>query len=219
MPIPETPNTFGGDVAEQRYSELFDRYKQHLGWLGVIIILAAGGAWFYVRSESIKAQRADAAYEAALQSVSSGNIPLAQSDLKKAATRYAGTDGGTASAMALAKLDYQQNKFQDGIDALKAPAADKGDLQYQARLLTAAGYEGLMKWAEAAKAYDAAADVARFDADKASAKAMAARAYEAAGDKTAAARIWTTLMSDPKGAFVTEAKIRLGELQATPVKT
>lgn len=215
----ESFTPFDGDVAEQRYAELFDRYKQHLAWFGVVIIVAGAGAWFYARSESIKSQRADAAYEAAIQSVSSGNLPLAQSDLKKAATRYAGTNGGTESSMALAKIDYQQDKYQDGISALHSAAADRGDLQYEARLLMASGYEGLTRWPEAAREYQAAAAIARFDADKASARAMAARAYQAGGDKTAATKIWTDLMSNAKGAFATEAKIRLGELQASPIKS
>jgi predicted negative regulator of RcsB-dependent stress response len=209
---------FDGDVGEQRYAMLFERYKQQLGWIGVILILAAGGAWFYFRSQSIKSQRAEAAYEAALQSVSAGNLPLAQSDLKKAATRYAGTDGGTESAMALAKIYYQQGKYQDGISALDDPASRKGDLQYEAILLRASGYESLTQWPKAAKEYETAASIARFDGDKAGAQAMAARAYQAAGDKAAATRIWTDLMTDPKGRFTTEAKIRLGELQAAPIK-
>ncbi|MDQ2931639.1 MAG: hypothetical protein M3Y05_12610, partial [Gemmatimonadota bacterium] len=74
------------------------------------------------------------------------------------------------------------------------------------------------QWPQAAKAYEAAADVARFDADKASARAMAARAYQAGGDKASAIKIWTELMSVPNGTFATEAKIRLGELQAAAIK-
>ncbi len=210
---------FDGDVAEERFAVLFDKHKQHLAWVGVAIIVAGAGGWFYLRSESIKSQRAEAAYEAAVQSVSSGNIPLAQSDLKKAATRYAGTNGGTESSMALAKIYYQQGKFQDGISALADPAARKGDLQYESRLLVASGYEGLNKWPEAAKEYQAAADVARFDADKAGALAMAARAFQAGGNKAEAVKIWNGLLVDPTTGFATEAKIRLGELEATPIKT
>ncbi len=218
MPTTEASTRFEGDIAEARFSDLFDKYKQHLGWIGVVIILAGVGAWFYLRSESIKSEKADAAYQAALQSVSSGNIPLAQSDLSKAATRYAGTNGGTEAAMALAKIDYQQNKFQDGIGALKNPASSKGDLQFEARLLTAAGYEGQSQWPQAAKAYEDAASIARFDGDRQSAHAMAARALQAGGDKASAIKIWKDLLADPKSAFAAEAKIRLGELEAAPIK-
>src|SRR6185437_4985353 len=56
---------FDGDVAEERFSELFDRYKQHLAWVGVVIILAGVGVWFYLRSESIKPRRATPAPMAA----------------------------------------------------------------------------------------------------------------------------------------------------------
>lgn len=209
---------FDGDVAEERFAALFERHKRHLGWIGVVLILIGGGVWFYLRSESIKAQRAEAAYEAALQSVSSGNLPLAQADLKKAATRYEGTNGGTQSSLALAKIFYQQNKFQEGIAELKQPAGNKGDMQYEAMLLTAAGYEGLNKWAEAAKEYEKAAGSARFAADKSSAQAMAARSYQQAGNKAAAEKIWKALLADPKTTFATEANIRLGELEAVPAK-
>lgn len=207
-----------GDEAELKYADLFERHKQHLGWLAVAVIVIGAGVWFYLRSESIKSQRAEAAFEAAVQSVSSGNIPLAESDLKKVALRYTGTDGGTESSMALAKIYYQQSKFQEGIDALKGPASDKGDMQYEARLLVATGYEGLTKWPDAAKEYETAASSARFDADKQSALAMAARAYQAGGDKAGATKIWNQLVADPKGTYATEAKIRLGELEATPAK-
>lgn len=207
-----------GDDAELKYAELFERHKKHLGWLGVIVILVGAGVWFYLRSESIKSQRAEAAFETAVQSVATGNIPLAESDLKKAALRYAGTNGGTESSMALAKIYYKQGKYQEGIDALKAPAADKGDMQYEARLLVATGYEGLTKWAEAAKEYEAAAESARFDADKQTALASAARAYQAGGDKASAVKIWNQLLANPASTFTTEAKIRLGELEAVPAK-
>jgi tetratricopeptide (TPR) repeat protein len=210
---------FGGDVAEQRFAELYDKHKQHLAWVGVVILAIGAGAWFYARSESIKTERAQAAFQSAIQSVASGNLPLAQSDLKKAATRYAGTDGGTESSMALAKIYYQQGKYQDGISALSSAAADKGDLQFEARLLVAAGYEGLAKWPQAAKAYEDASAVARFDADKKSSNAMAARAYQAGGDKAAASKLWNGLLSDPKGTFATEANIRLGEMEAVPTKS
>ncbi|MEO7218074.1 MAG: tetratricopeptide repeat protein [Gemmatimonadaceae bacterium] len=209
---------FEGDVAEARFEALFERHKRHLGWFAVVLILIGGGTWFYLRSESIKSQRAEAAFEAAMQSVSSGNLPLAQSDLKAAATRYAGTNGGTESSMALAKILYQQDKFQEGIAELKDPAGSKGDMQYEAMLLTAAGYEGLTKWSEAAKEYEAAAEAARFPADKANAQAMAARSYQQAGDKAAAEKIWQALLADAKSGFASEAKIRLGELQAVPAK-
>lgn len=209
---------FGGDIGEQRFSEAFDKYKQHIAWIGVAIIVLGAGAWFYARSESLKAQRADAAYMAAVQNVAAGNIPLAESDLKKASARYAGTAGGAESAMALAKIYYEQGKYQLGIDALTTAASDKGDLQFEARLLRAAGYEGLNQWAKAAQESEQAAKIARFDGDRATANATAARDYQLGGDKAAATRLWKALLEDKTGGFANEAKVRLGELEAHPLK-
>jgi len=214
----ETSAAYGGDLGEQRFAEFWDRYRQHLAWIGAIIILALAGAWFYVRSQSLKQEHAETAFQQALVSVQSGNIPLAQSDLKKVVARYGGTNGGAEAAMTLAKLYYQQGNYQAGIDALKTAVSTKGDMQYEALVLEGAGYEGLSKWSDAAATYGKAADAARFDEGKAQAQAMAARAYQAGGDKANAAKIWETLLKDPKNGFDNEAKVRLGELQAAPMK-
>ena len=209
---------YGGDLGEQRFAEFWDRYRQHLAWIGVVLIVAIGAAWFYVRSQSLKQEHAESAFEQALVSVQSGNIPLAQSDLKKVVERYGGTNGGAEAAMTLAKLYYQQGNFTAGIDALKTAVSTKGDMQYESLVLQGAGYEGMSKWGDAAASYNKAADVARFNEQKAQAQAMAARAYQAGGDKANAAKIWEALLKDPKNGFDNEAKVRLGELDAAPMK-
>lgn len=209
---------FGGDIGEQRFSEFWDRYRQHVAWVGVVVIVALAGVWFYVRSQSLKQEHAEAAFQAAVVSVESGNIPLAQSDLKKVVDRYPGTNGGAEAAMTLAKLQYQQGNYQAGIDALKTAVGTKGDMQFQSLVLEGAGYEGLAKWGDAAKAYEQAASAARFDEEKSQAQAMAARAYQTGGDKANAVKIWESLLKDPKNGFDNEAKVRLGELQAEPMK-
>lgn len=202
---------------ERRFAELFDRHKQKLGYALLVVILALGGYWLYLRSVAIKTQRAEVAYRSALQSVAAGNIPLAESDLRKAAARYAGTNGGAAAALALARLEYSQGKWREGITAAQGAANREGDLQYDARLLVAAGYEGLHQPAQAARAYEEAAQVARFDGDRDRARAMAARAYGLAGDRQAAIRIWTALAAEAGGGYEAEARLRLGELQARPI--
>lgn len=212
------PNAFGGDLGEQRFSDLFDKHKRHIAYVGIALLVLAAGAWFYIRSNGLKQQHAEQAYETALQSVASGNIPLAEADLRRVVVRYPGTNGGALSAMALAKLDYEQGKYQAGIDVLKDAASADGDLQYGARLLVATGYQGLGKLTQAAQTYQDAAHVARFDVDKAAAQALAARAFQAANNKAAAVKIWTELLNNPKSGFDTEAQIRLGELQAQVTK-
>lgn len=209
---------FGGDIGEQRFSEFWDRHRQHLAWVGLVIIVALAGVWFYMRSQSLKQEHAETAFQQAIVSVQSGNIPLAESDLKKVVARYAGTNGGAEAAMSLAKIYYQQGKFQAGIDALKTAVSTKGDMQYEALVLQGGGYEGMSKWADAAHSYQQAADVARFQEGKAQAQAMAARAFQTGGDKASAAKIWEALIKDPKSGFQAEGNVRLGELQAQPLK-
>lgn len=209
---------FGGDIGEQRFSEFWDRHRQHLAWVGLVIIVALAAVWFYMRSQSLKQEHAETAFQQAIVSVQSGNIPLAESDLKKVVARYAGTNGGAEAAMSLAKIYYQQGKFQAGIDALKTAVSTKGDMQYEALVLQGAGYEGMSKWADAAHSYQQAAEAARFQEGKAQAQAMAARAFQAGGDKASAAKIWEALIKDPKSGFQAEGNVRLGELQAQPLK-
>jgi len=209
---------FGGDIGEQRFSEFWDRHRQHLAWVGLVIIVALAAVWFYMRSQSLKQEHAETAFQQAIVSVQSGNIPLAESDLKKVVARYAGTNGGAEAAMSLAKIYYQQGKFQAGIDALKTAVSTKGDMQYEALVLQGAGYEGMSKWADAAHSYQQAADAARFQEGKAQAQAMAARAFQTGGDKASAAKIWEALIKDPKSGFQAEGNVRLGELQAQPLK-
>lgn len=209
---------FGGDIGEQRFSEFWDRHRQHLAWVGLVIIVALAAVWFYMRSQSLKQEHAETAFQQAIVSVQSGNIPLAESDLKKVVARYPGTNGGAEAAMSLAKIYYQQGKFQAGIDALKTAVSTKGDMQYEALVLQGAGYEGMSKWADAAHSYQQAAEAARFQEGKAQAQAMAARAFQAGGDKASAAKIWEALIKDPKSGFQAEGNVRLGELQAQPLK-
>ena len=203
---------------DRRLAELLERHRRTLAYALIAVLLALAGYWLYARSKAIKEQRADAAYQAAVQSAAAGNLPLAQAELKKVAVRYAGTNGGAAAAMGLAKISYQQGKWQEGISALRATAERGGDMQYDARMLLGAGYEGLKQPAQAVRVYEDAAKVARFPADRFGALAMAARTAQLAGDRTTAIRLWSELLKDPASGYEAEARVRLGELQAQPIK-
>ena len=72
------------------------------------------------------------------------------------------------------------------------------------------------KHAEAAAEYEKAAKVARFDADRQRYLSLAASSYLTAGNKAKAKEIWTDLGKDSKGAVAGEARVRLGEMEATP---
>jgi tetratricopeptide (TPR) repeat protein len=144
---------------------------------------------------------------------------LAVSDLQKVVSRYEGTSAGTQAALTLAQTFYDQKKFKEGVDVLKAAEAKApADFKASVHILEAAGYEELKNLVAAAEQYKLAAQVTRFPVDKSEYLASAARDYMAAGKTEEAKAIWTDLVKDETAPTAAEARVRLGELEAKPVK-
>jgi tetratricopeptide (TPR) repeat protein len=203
---------------EESFSEWFMLHKRQVSWGVAVLAIAVLGYWYYERSETLKAQRAETAYFQARQSAAAGNLPLAVSDLQKVAARYEGTRAGTQASMTLAQALYQQKKFKEGIAALKkAEAKAPSDFRPSIHVLEADGYEELKDFVTAADQYKLAAKDTRFPVDKAQYQAAAARDYMAAGKTEEAKAIWTELAKDETGPMAAEAKVRLGELLAKPM--
>ena len=195
-------------------------HKRELSWAVLALAVIIAGFWFYERSQSIKSQHAEAAYFQARQSAAAGNLPLAVSDLKKVVARYEGTSAGTQAAISLAQALYDQKKFKDGIDVLKKVEAKAPDqFRPSIHVIEAAGYEELKDFTAAAEQYKLAALATPFPVDKAKFQAGAARDYMAAGKTDQAKAIWTELAKDETSAEAAEARVRLGELTAQPMKT
>ena len=194
-------------------------HKRELMWALVSLAVIVGGFWFYERSQSIKAQRAETAYFQARQSAAAGNLPLAVSDLKKVVARYEGTRAGTRAALSLAQTHYDQKQFKEGLAVLKkVEAKAPDDFRPSIHLLEAAGYEELKDFTAAAEQYKLAAMATEFPVDKARYQAGAARDYMAAGKADQAKAIWTELAKDDSSPEAAEARVRLGELTAKPMK-
>src|SRR5215216_881171 len=93
-------------------SALADRAQTFLDWTrvnskllltGVVIVgVAAAGYWFYLRSKQIQAANAERALLTAKQSMTAGNMPLAQKDLQNVYAKYGSTTAGVQAAMLLA---------------------------------------------------------------------------------------------------------------------
>ena len=98
--------------------------KQALMILGALAIVV-GGWWFYSRSQALRAEKSEKAYYQALQSIGSGNTPLAISDLRKLSVRYAGTRAAIQGTVALAQLLYEDGKYAEGLTVLNK--VDEGD--------------------------------------------------------------------------------------------
>jgi len=114
---------------------------------------------------------------------------------------------------------YDQQKFKEGLAVLKkAETKASRDFRPSIHVLEAAGYEEQKDLTTAAEQYKLAAEVTRFPADKAEYQAAAARDYMAAGKPDEDKAIWTQLAKDDTGPVSAEARVRLGELEAKPVK-
>ncbi len=218
MTTPNVPPRKRSVTDEETMTEWFMLHKREVTWAVVAIAIIGGGFWFYQRSQSIKGQRAETAYFRARQSAA-GNPALAVSDLQKVVTRYEGTSAGAQAALSLSQAFYDQKKYKEGIEALKmAESKAPAEFKPSIHVLEASGYEDLKDFTAAAEHYKVAAEQTRFPTDKAQYQAAAARDYMAAGKIAEAKAIWTALGKDETSPVAPEARVRLGELEAKPVK-
>jgi tetratricopeptide (TPR) repeat protein len=218
MTAPSNPIRRPG-TDDESMSEWIMLHKRELTWVVVAIAVIVGGVWFYERSQSIKAQRAETAYFQARQAITTGSAS-AVADLQKVVTRYEGTPAGAQAALTLAQALYDQKKYKEGIDALKgAESKAPADFKASVHVVEAAGYEELKDFVAAAQQYEAAAKATRFPVEKAEYQADAARDYAAGGKTDLAKAIWIELAKDETSPLAAEAHVRLGELTAKPMTT
>jgi predicted negative regulator of RcsB-dependent stress response len=209
-----------GPAFDDRAESVMDWARANTKPLGIAIGVIALAAVLWVVGKQWRNQQADAA-EAALnrarQSYAQGNLPLAQTDLRRVITRYGGSSAGSQATMLLAQAYYEQGKADSGLKVLndgKPSSMDRASFE----ALKGAGYEQQKKYAEAADRYKAAAGLTEAKIGKDRYMADAARALTSAGNKAEAEKIWSAMAKDPTSAFAAEARVRLGELTATPAK-
>ncbi|GAC1658801.1 MAG: hypothetical protein NVS4B3_26460 [Gemmatimonadaceae bacterium] len=216
-----------GAEAQPAYEERADTFVENLqaNWRTIALMAGAVVAialsfLFYSRWSEGKAERADQALGRAEQSLAAGNAPLAQTDLQRVVKVYGGTLAADQAALLLAQLQYDAGKYQDGATGLESYLANRSGSPFQAAglALVAGGYEELARPADAARLYQKAADVARFPTEKAEYLADEARALTTAGNAPAAEALWRRIAAEPKGPASSEARVRLGELEAQAAK-
>jgi predicted negative regulator of RcsB-dependent stress response len=186
--------------------------------VGVVAAVALGG-WLYTRAQAGKEIRAEQTLRRAEQSVVAGNAPLAQTDLEKLASGYRGTAGASQGAMLLAQLHMEKGEYQKAIDVLQKNEAGRKEFEAPVEAMIADNYSQLNKPADAAAHYRKAAEATRFQGERDSFLADAARHLTAAHDTAAARQIWQELANKPRSEMAPEAHLRLGELSAKPAKS
>jgi predicted negative regulator of RcsB-dependent stress response len=186
--------------------------------LGLAVGVVALAAVLWLVGSQWRNQRADAADAAlsrARQSFAQGNLPLAQTDLRRVITRFGGSAAGSQASMLLAQAYYEQGKPDSGLRVLNDSKPSNQD-RASFEALKAAGYEQQKKYVEAADRYQAAAGMATAKVAKDRYMADAARTFTDAGKKSDAEKIWTALSKDNTSPYSAEARVRLGELTAAP---
>jgi len=202
-----------------------DRTESAMDWarantkpiaIAAIVIALAAATWFFAKQwRERQADAAEVALNRARQSYGQGNLPLAQTDLKRVITRFGGSAAGSQASMLLAQAYYEQGKADSGLKVLNdGKPSDTDEAAFEA--LKGAGLEQKKEYVQAAERYRAAAGLADAKIAKDRFMADAARALTSANDKAEAAKIWSALANDNASTFAAEARVRLGELVATP---
>ncbi len=219
-----TTPTLEAPVREPKAESFLDWFRINSRLVGAavaVVVAVAFGFWFYNRSAVLKAENADKKLLAAKQSIGSGNIPLAQSDLKKVADQYGGTGAGAEAGMLLAQLKMDQGDNQGAVTVLTdlVHKFSSGPYAASVRALLGDAYEQLGKPAEAAEEYEKAALATALPNERALLMAKLGRAWAAAGKTDKARQTWESLASQQSSpSLAAEARIRLGELLATTQK-
>ena len=194
-------------------------HMRHVAIAGVVVVALGLGFWLWRQSRAARERNASLELLTASQTIQSGNLALAQSDLEKLVTRYQGTNAAAQAAFELASIYYSQGQYDRGIALLQQLASSSSDplVKAMAENGVGAGYEGGGKFADAAGHYRSAAELTRLEDERDIYLANAARAYQSAGNKTEAIAIWRRL-AEAEGTQAAEARVRLGELTAEPAK-
>ncbi len=200
------------EIEPESLAETFELYKKPILIGAAVIVVGAFGGWMWYRSGEIKETRAADAYATAEQAFVAGNVALAQPELERVATRYAGTTAGTQSAMLLAQVLFEQGKFEEGLGHLERAHREAArPLKAGISGLIGAGHEGAGQLAEAVTAFRRASGEAQFDVDRDRYRMAEARNLVATGDVAAARSIYESIAGREDSEYAGEARVRLGE--------
>jgi tetratricopeptide (TPR) repeat protein len=220
---PAAAATASRPTLEERSESLQDwarLYTRELSIAGVILVALIGVLWLYRYSSQQQVLHADEQLLAPERSLAAGNIPLAQTDLKRIIARFGGTPAATQAALLLAQTYYGQGKYVDGLETLSkaSRSGSSKSLASGVEGLLADGYSEQGKYRDAAAHYLAAATASPYPNDQAKWRSFAARSYTNAGDTASAVAIWRELAKNDNSPQSAEAHLRLGELTVRPAK-
>src|SRR5919112_5523646 len=191
------------------------RHQRALMLVAALLAVALIVGWFVLASGRRKEQFAARSLNQARAAAEAGNLPLASSELQRLITTYKGTDAASEAVITLNQVRMVNGQSELAVVGLREYLATKPAEKYvtPAYGLLGAALENSKRWAEAAEAYNQAANTAEVDYLKASYLVDAGRAYREAGKTQEAERAYRTVLEKyPKSPRFTEAQVRLAEL-------
>jgi predicted Zn-dependent protease len=206
--------TESGDLLARARRWLSGRTRL-LGFVGIGLLVLGGVAWLWRVSALRTETRASQDLYEAQRVFASGNLGLAQSDLRRLVERYKGTKAAAHARILLAEVLLQSGKAEEAIALLRQEDPPE-PFRAAHHSVLAAAFEQIGKPAEAAAEYLEAAKYALSETEADAFRADAARRFASAGDSSAARRIWAELAEKESSPVAGEARLRLGELNAKP---
>lgn len=210
-----------GHIDAQPKAESFvDWFNINSRWItigAVVVGLGAFGYWFMERTKLNETINSDKQLLVAKQSLNSGNIPLAEADLKKVADKYGSKPAGAEAGMLLAQTRMDRGDYQGALTILVdlSGKVTSGPNAAAVSGLRADALSQLERYADAAANYEKAASQTSMQNEKGFWLAKAARAHALNNQPAAARKILEGLANQTENpALSTEAHVRLGELSA-----
>jgi predicted negative regulator of RcsB-dependent stress response len=201
-----------------------DRMQRWIAWvrehrrgvsyaIGAVLVVAVLAAWNVLAAKRSEAIASDQLRQARL-AFEQQNYPLAASEFARIRENYGGTSAAEQATLLLAQTRLLQGQAQQAVDVLSRFAGSAGAAyRAQAHGLLGAAYENSGRPAEAARAFEQAAEATGFPSMKAQFLSDAGRAWTAAGDTTNAIATYQRIVRDLAGTgSMPEASVRLGEL-------
>jgi tetratricopeptide (TPR) repeat protein len=204
--------------AGERFVEWILSHRRAVVTGAAVVAAAAILGWFTFEYRKNKEQAATEALSQARFASQSGNFPLAANDLTRVISQFAGTSAADEAVILLAQVRLLQEQPNLAAEELES-AVDGLAAQFKAPAygLLGSALENVGRMADAASAYDRAAETSWYGAVAAQYLNDAARAWWAAGDIDASVATYERVMAEyPESTSALEARVRLGELRATP---
>ena len=210
---PKTPTPAAAPGAPTPTNVLQTHRRWVIASAVVVVLLLAG--YLIVLSNQRKEAFARRALDAARTTAESGQLAQAAGELQRVIQTYGGTDAAKEAVLSLNQIRLINNQNELAAVNLRDFLKSKPAAAYAvpAEALLGMALENANKPAEAAAAYQTAANEASMPFLKADYLIQAGRAFTAAGDTAAAVKAYQTVSDQYQDApSITEARVRLAEL-------